>query len=49
MDEVHKQKISKALMNNTNGKGNKGHHPTLETHQLWSEQRKGKTPWNKNG
>lgn len=49
MDEVHKQKISKALMNNTNGKGNKGHHPTLETRQLWSEQRKGKTPWNKNG
>lgn len=48
MDEVHKQKISKALMNNTNGKGNKGHHPTLETRQLWSEQRKGKTPWNKN-
>lgn len=49
MDEVHKQKISKALMNNTNGKGNKGHHPTRETRQLWSEQRKGRTPWNKNG
>ena len=49
MTYEHKQKISKALMNNTNGKGNKGHHPTLETRQLWSEQRKGKTPLNKNG
>ena len=31
MTDEHKQKISKALMNNTNGKGNKGHHPSLET------------------
>lgn len=49
MTDEHKQKISKALMNNTNGKGNKGHHPSLETRKLQSEKHKGKTPWNKNG